>query len=117
MSSTRNKNTPSDYCLENKGNRDVLLYMNYEHSPYGLAATNALPTFGITPSHMPRNILSKNPIDIESSLFGINSTNLVTPSAPTFPLLTTLPEIAYFNKLPLYMPTPLIVQNNQRPTK
>ena len=37
---------------------------------------------GITPSHMPREAFSKNSVEIESSLFGINSTNLVNPQQP-----------------------------------
>ena len=111
MASTRNKNTSSDYCLEQKQNRQIFGYTEYNHSQYGAAYKNALPTVGITPSHMPREAFSKNSVDIESALFGINSTNLVTPQ----PKLTQLPELAYFERIPFILPNPLVVENKQRP--
>lgn len=70
---------------------------------------------GITPSHMPREAFSRNSVEIESALFGINSTNLVTPEKPVKPELTRLPEISYFDRLPLYMPENMVVQTDQRP--
>jgi hypothetical protein len=70
---------------------------------------------GVTPSHMPRQIFSNNSIDIESALFGINSTNMVTPQAPVVPQLVKLPEISYFNRMPFILPNPLVIENNQRP--
>jgi hypothetical protein len=115
MASTRNKNTTSDYCLEQKQNHQIFGYTEYNHSQYGAAFKNALPTVGITPSHMPREAFSKNSIDIESALFGINSTNLVTPQAPVAPKLTPLPEVAYFERIPFILPNPLVVENKQRP--
>ena len=115
MASTRNKNTTSDYCLEQKQNTHIFGYTEYNNSQYGNAYNNALPTVGITPSHMPRQAFSKNSVDIESALFGINSTNLVTPQAPVVPNLVQLPEVAYFERLPFILPNPLVVENNQRP--
>ena len=115
MASTRNKNTTSDYCLEQKQNTHIFGYTEYNNSQYGNAYYNALPTVGITPSHMPRQAFSKNSVDIESALFGINSTNLVTPQAPVVPKLVQLPEVAYFERLPFVLPNPLVVENNQRP--
>jgi len=115
MASTRNKNTKSDYCLEQKQNTEIFVYTEYNNSQYGSAYYNALPTMGITPSHMPGQAFSKNSVDIESALFGINSTNLVTPQAPVVPDLVKLPEVAYFERLPFILPNPLVVENNQRP--
>ena len=115
MASTRNKNTTSDYCLEQKQNTHIFGYTEYNNSQYGNAYNNALPTVGITPSHMPRQAFSKNSVDIESALFGINSTNLVTPQAPVVPNLVQLPEVVYFERLPFILPNPLVVENNQRP--
>lgn len=115
MASTRNKNTSSDYCLEQKQNTRIFGYTEYNHSQYGHAYYNAIPTVGIIPSHMPREAFSKNSVDIESALLGINSTNLVTPQAPVVPNLIQLPEVAYFERLPFILPNPLVVENNQRP--
>lgn len=115
MSSTRNNNCRGDYCLQQKSYKHSADYNNFTNSQYGSAYKNAIPCVGITPSHMPRDVLSKNSVDIESSLFGINSTNLVNPQSPVVPNLVTLPEISYFNRLPVSMPKPLVIQNDQRP--
>ena len=115
MASTRNKNTSSDYCLEQKQNTRIFGYTEYNNSQYGHAYYNALPTVGIIPSYMPREAFSKNSVDIESALLGINSTNLVAPQAPVVPNLIQLPEVAYFDRLPFILTNPLVVENNQRP--
>jgi len=105
----------SDYCLEQRSNIDHLRHTSYKYSQTGQAYENAIPCVGIMPSHMPREAFSHNSIEIESSLFGINSTNLVNPQQPTQPKLKTLPEKAFFDRLPMYMPEPLVVEKNQRP--
>ena len=115
MASTRNKNMPNDYCLQQRSYMDTRNYAEYTYSQVGRAYNNALPTMGITPSHMPREAFSRNSVEIESALFGINSTNLVTPETPVNPELTRLPEISYFDRLPVYMPEKLVVQTDQRP--
>jgi hypothetical protein len=115
MASTRNKNTRSDYYLEQQQNSCIKTYNLYVNSQYGEAYKPALPTLGITPSHMPRNTLSYNPVDIESSLYGINSTNLVYNVEPVNPQLKTIPDVSYFDRLPMIMPKPLVVEKNQRP--
>ena len=115
MASTRNKNMPNDYKLEQCQNTLANNYELYKHSQYGKAYTNALPCLGFNPSHMPRQTFASNAIDIESALFGINATNLVKPQAPVKPEIKTLPLIKYFDVLPLIMPAPLVIENKQRP--
>lgn len=79
MASTRNINTRGNYNLEqehfNLSRENVL----YAHNPQGRAYINSMPSIGYMPNRMPRDTLSNNPIEIESTLFGINSTNLVKP--------------------------------------
>lgn len=115
MASTRNNNTPGDYRLQQKQFKESMQYNEYVNSQYGEAYSTAIPCLGITPSHMPRNTLSSNPIDIESTLFGINSTNLVNPQPEVKPQLKTVPMKSYFEKTPLIMPKNLVVYKNQRP--
>ena len=115
MASTRNKNTPNDYCLQQRSYTDSSKYTDYTYSQVGRAYKNALPCMGIMPSHMPREAFSQNSVEIESSLFGINSTNLVTPEKPVVPQLTKLPEVSYFDRLPVYMPENMVIQTDQRP--
>ena len=115
MASTRNKNMPNDYCLQQRSYMDARNYNQYAYSQFGRAYNNALPNMGVMPSRMPREAFSSNSVEIESALFGINSTNLVTPQKPVDPKLIKLPEIAYFDRLPMYMPENMVVQTDQRP--
>ena len=115
MASTRNNNTLGDYKLQQKSYNDYMNYNEYQYSQNGRAYNNALPDLGIIPSHMPREAFSNNSVEIESALFGINSTNLVNPQAPVNPQLTRLPEISYFQKTQTFIPEPLVVETNQRP--
>ena len=115
MTSTRNKNTKNDYCLEQRENLNVNQYNLYEYSQYGSAYKPSIPCLGITPSYMPRNTLSNNPVDIESCLFGINSNNLVQENKPVKPELKKIPYSNYFERIELIMPKPLVVEKYQRP--
>ena len=116
MASTRNRNTPGNYYLEQRDFRLAAAYDTYTHSAYGAPSQVAMPILGITPSRMARDTLSTNAVDIESQLRGINSTNLVTPAAVMPPQLKRVKEVAYFNTLPLQMPHPLVIEPQQRPS-
>ena len=115
MAATRNKNTKENYVLEQRGLHLARDYELYKNAPNGPAYTTGLPEFGFNPSTMGRDNFAYNSIDIETALFGINSTNLVDPQRPVVPERKTLPEIKYFDRLPkLIMPMPLVIENNQR---
>lgn len=115
MASTRNNNTKGNYCLQQKSFNNSMLYNSYVNSQWGSASNTAIPTLGITPSHMPWNTLSSNPVDIESSLFGINSTNLVENKLPVQPELKNVPMVAFFDIQSVIMPEKFVVQKDQRP--
>lgn len=115
MASTRNKNTCSNYCLEQRITTQSLKYTEYRNGASGAAYSPAIPCMGIMPSHMPREVFSRNSVDIESALFGINSTNLVETQKPVVPQMTQLPEISFFGRMQLIMPDPLVVEKFQRP--
>ena len=115
MASTRNINTPSDYCLQQRSYREAQAYDLYKYSQYGHTPNPSFPCVGYTPSHMPRDTLSNNPVEIESALFGINSTNLVEPQPPVKAQLKTIPVKQFFQRTPLIMPKPLVIEHNQRP--
>ena len=115
MASTRNNNVPSDYNMKQRQmdvTRDNILYT---HAPNGPAYKDAFPELGIRPSYMGRDSLSHNSIDIESSLFGVGSTNLVQPQAAVTPQLKTLGSVSYFDRLQVIMPKNLDMDKNQRP--
>ena len=115
MASTRNKNMPSDYCLQQKSYEQSRNWVKYKNSSYGPAYSPALPCLGITPSRMSVNNLSYNPVQIESQLFGINSTNLVCPTKPVRPSLKTLSQVSFFQTLPLVEEPKFVPLVNQRP--
>ena len=107
MASTRNRNTPGDYNLQ-QGNFELSQnYTLYPNSQYGAAYDTQLAGNGLLAGQIPGNQLSKNAPDIESFLFGINSTNLVNP-APCFrPQLTDHTSFNIYKNQPTLMPTPL----------
>jgi|TARA_Y100000591_G_C21821003_1_gene693613 hypothetical protein len=116
MASTRNRNTSLNYNLEQKNNKiieDKNLFIN---SSYGRAYEEHIPSIGYRPSFMSRDTFSNNPIDIESSLYGIGSTNLETPCQPVEPSLKTIKFKEFFDRPnSVIMPYPLVLENNQRP--
>lgn len=115
MASTRNINTPGDYCLQQRAYADTLKHNTYEYSYTGRAYDPAIPCIGITPSHMPRDTLSNNPVEIESALRGIGSVNLVDPQPPVVPDLKHVKEIRFFERTPLIMPAEFSLLADQRP--
>jgi hypothetical protein len=115
MASTRNINTCGDYNIQQKSFRRNLDEVMYKYGANGAAYNPALPCGGSAPpSLMWRDALSGNPIEIESALFGINSTNLVTPQAPVYPQLKSLRSAKFFDRPEIVMPKPLVVPTDQR---
>jgi hypothetical protein len=115
MASTRSKNTIGNYNLQQRQNCLIDQYDLYKYGQGGRAYNDALPCLGYNPSFMGRDSFAHNSIDIESALYGINSTNLVCPQAPVKPEFKTLNNYSYFNRIPLIMPAPLVIEKNQRP--
>jgi len=113
MASTRNINTPGNYALEQQQYKHNQQYNLYKNSQYGEAYTTNLPGNGLLPGQLPANKLSHNPIQIESFLFGINSTNLVKPEAPLVPELTHLESVNIYTKQPTIIPLPLVIEKNR----
>ena len=113
MASTRNINNRSDYKMEQK--------MNNQGSSYVLnpdrlfAHKNAYPCFGTNTGHMPLTNLDYNGIDVESSLFGINSTNLVTPQKEVYAQPKQLQNVQFFDRIKPVLPESLVVETTQRP--
>ena len=118
MSSTRLKNHPNEYILEQSINKGIRY--NRIQSYRTIAHTNVMPNLGIYPSHIPKEVLASNATDIESDLFGIRSTDLINPRNQCVPdiKISSFPNQAYFQRdLNVLMPKDLIVQTNQRPLK
>lgn len=115
MASTRNRNTPGNYCLEQREYKQFENYTLYPNSQYGAAYTTNFAGNGLMPAQIPWNKLSNNCADTESFLFGINSTNLVNP-APCFkPEIKTIQTVNVYDKTPTIMPIPFVRDVTQRP--
>ena len=116
MASTRNRNTSLDYNLEQNVNKNAQQHNLYIHSSAGRPITECMPNLGYMPSHMSRDTFANNPVDIESSLYGIGSSNLVKPCEPVNPSLRPLDFKDFFDRpTAIVMPYPLVYENNQRP--
>ena len=117
MASTREINTPADYCLQQRG-----INQQYSHASYKygwIPERSAFPCLGINMPMMTNGynngVLSGNPCAIESALFGIGSTNLANPKAAVTPQLHQMPQVKFFNTLKAYLPEPLVIEKSQRP--
>ena len=116
MASTRNRNNALNYQQEQRQQTHASDYVLYPHASSGSAYTTCLPGHGLLPGRLPRDQLSFNPVDTESFLFGIGSTNLTQPSPPTFVAhLTPLSTANIYTPHPVVYPEPLILPALQRP--
>lgn len=113
MASTRNKNNCGDYRLEQLQSSHILDNRVFKHR--NIAYDNRLPCAGINVGHMPNHQLANNATDIESSLYGINSTNLVTPAKQVNPQMKHMNDLAFFERPKIYIPEPLVIEHKQRP--
>jgi hypothetical protein len=59
--------------------------------------------------------LAHNDIDIESTLFGVGSTNLEKSTPIIDPIIKSYPSVNVMTKLPIVVPQPFSLDNNQRP--
>jgi hypothetical protein len=115
MASTRNRNTPGNYCLEQREHQQFSQYTMYPNSQCGTAYNTRLPGNGLMPGQISWNKLSYNAADTESFLFGINSTNLVNPAPQFVPEITQLDSVNMYERGITYMPEPLVIEKKQRP--
>jgi len=113
MASTRDRNQPGDYMLEQRINSETTKYSTYEH--YGVPTTTQFAGDGLLMGRMAASNLAFNSCDIESQLFGIGSTNLVNPKSNVTPDIKPLQNLSIIDRLPILVPEPLVVQKNQRP--
>jgi hypothetical protein len=114
MASTRNKNTPINYNLEQGAYRSYRQQLLYPNAANGQAYTTQFAGNGLLQGPMPWNTLSHNAADVESFLFGIGSTNLVSPKQDPTPEINKLNSLNIIDKTPLIMPETHTIPANQR---
>ena len=119
MTSTRFNNSKGEYCLEQSSNRKIT---DINTNRTSLLSDKSLPGLGVNYGKFGidynNNFLVNNPADVESSLFGIGSTNLVNPKGPVYADTNTIKNLPFFDPHSYsekIMPNPLIIEGNQRP--
>ena len=113
MASTRNKNTRNNYAIELNKSIHTQEYLLTED--YGQSKATACPGNGLGGAHIPRTQMSSNPIDIETFLFGIGSSDL-TKDVPVLNAdLKCLPTHDIFKKEPTVVPNKFKPDMSQRP--
>jgi hypothetical protein len=115
MASTRSRNTPGNYTLEQQINTQQNDYMSFEKSSfYGTVPATYFPGQGLVGMKTAGLNLASNSADIESQLFGIGSTNLVEPRMPVAPNVYQLDSLNVAYKAPVVLPEQFIPTPNQR---
>jgi len=118
MASTRLKNQKGEYKKEMN---EILNTNAYKLNKNKFNSNNPmLPDFGTVGNDMGAgfysNMLSNNACDIESTLFGIGSSDLEKTHKEIKPSLNNMKYLAFFDRPECHIPNPLIVERNQRPT-
>jgi len=116
MASTRNINTRGNYCMEQRQYFHLSQWNLYPHSSHGNAYHTGIPGNGLLQGRINSSQLSFNNTNIESFLFGIDSTNLTTDEFPSLtPEIKRLEQVNIFPNKPIYIPEKLIVSKDNRP--
>ena len=111
--STQNRNTPSDYCLEQKKNKDTV---EWNLNPYGAGGCYQAFEAGSVPPSRICDQLSSNPIDTESWLMNLDQ-RLETVKRIVLNLSKNeiLPMLSFYERPNnVIMPEPFVVEPNQR---
>jgi len=115
MASTRNRNTPGNYEAEQSINHTAHRYYAYETaSHYAVPNETYFPGNGLIGMKSAHRNLSQNYSDVESYLFGIGSTNLVSPQSDPIPEINKLKSLNMIDKPEVILPAQLSVLPNQR---
>jgi hypothetical protein len=117
MSSTRTRNTPGNYDLEQWAHNHKLEYFTYPHSQYGSATKTFFPGNGLVAGRVASTELSHNACDTESFLFGIGSSNLVNPQSQFVSKVKHLPSLSIFDRQSVILPESFTLEANQRPLR
>jgi len=116
MASTRNRNTPGDYELEQISLQKGYDYFSSESVGFfGTPAESYFPGNGLIGMVTAHSNLSQNYCDIESQLRGIGSTNLVTPQPEISPMIYSMSSLNIFKKPEVQHIVPPNPTANQRP--
>ena len=112
MASTRNRNTQSDYHLEQQNKNHYKSMLIHEHTR---PVAEANPTHMMNYGSMSRDTLSSNAVDIESDMFGIGSTNLVDGYMAPTPQLKNVGSVDFSERIGVVLERTPDYLKDQRP--
>jgi hypothetical protein len=115
MASTRSKNTIGNYSLEKNAYSNQENYTIFENGFSGRAYETYFAGNGLLHGRISATELSTNACDIETMLRGIGSTNLEITNTPIVPQIRNIESLNVITKLPVYIPSKLVIEPNQRP--
>ena len=110
MASTRNRNMQGNYQAQKAQS-----LRQFDYSLFNRSIDTGYAGNGLLPAKMPANKLGYDAVGIESYLFGIGSCNLENPQPEYRPKTISQSNIDLFNRRPILVPNPLIIEENQRP--
>ena len=113
MSSTRLKNSPNDYRLQNKNKKMAERYVNFRQKLHH--QDTKFPEVGINMGAMPPDVLSRNYADVDSFLKGTYFNNLEKPRDNINVKLRDMDSVAFFERPEVFLPKVLYIDKN-RPT-
>ena len=112
MASTRDRNAPGNYKLEQAGNTTRI---NYRVNEFSRPLNSYHPGDGLLAAKTSRAELAENACDIESQLFGIGSSDLVNSRPVIQPVLKSMKSLNMYDRPTLIMPEPMSVSSINRP--
>ena len=116
MASTRNKNSPGNYELEQRGMALQKDYALFENGSGAKAHTMNFPGHGLLTGRYAPSSLSQNACDIESFLYGIGSSNLVKPKEPVTGQIYEIASLNIAPRPPRIIDAPFQHESDQRPS-
>ena len=114
MTDTRKKSNRGDYDKEQELNERIFGYFGDAQQYCGKPENTYLPGNGLANIRIHPCNLANNYIDIESSLRGTGTANMVNPQAPVVPDFYYIKSANIYEK-EVYLPAPLEVRGAQRP--
>ena len=107
MSSTRIKNSPNDYRIQNSNKKKADRYVNFRqklHHP-----DTKFPEFGINMGAMPSDVLSRNFADVDSFLKGTYFNNLEKPRENINVKIRDMDSVAFFERPEVFLPDEILI--------
>ena len=111
--STRIKNSPNDYRIQNINKKKADKYVNFRQKLHHV--NTKFPEFGINMGAMPPDVLSRNYADVDSFLKGTYFNNLENPRENINVKLRNLDSVAFFERPEVFLPDAIEIDKN-RPT-